>query len=329
MQVHKAPENGHCECRPPCCNENRHLRRLDPFRCLLPINDTDKRDSRGPPKDCASEVATTSTPACGICLWSRRCNRGKPTRPINDPLTRFIPLTTPKQCSTSEGSFDTILSSLRKLDLAGLGFSHLDLDKLYRQLASYIISLPSEIPMFDEAGYTSNMNSFFTMLINNTSTKFFVTNSDSQTQKELHWHAQRPDFVFTVRGFEVLFGEIAGSLTHNNLQKKEYDLFKLARFARAARMAGCPKALLMQIANGEAKYMRVTEVDGTLCMEYVGSFVLPTTKALVLAFMDGFNIFMEIMNDLSNFDLGNRERSPRYAFDIMLERERLKQRHTL
>ncbi|KAF8950011.1 hypothetical protein BGZ46_004806 [Entomortierella lignicola] len=107
-------------------------------------------------------------------------------------------------------------------------------------------------------------------------------NTNSSTQKQQNLRADRPDLRAKLSGQEILWGEITGPTQTGSKVKNLWDMYKLARFGKAFIVAGNDSAPLVQIIGSLGTYMRLyLKVRGVMILEEVGTFVVPTYKAMI------------------------------------------------
>ncbi|KAG9067142.1 hypothetical protein KI688_011923 [Linnemannia hyalina] len=107
-------------------------------------------------------------------------------------------------------------------------------------------------------------------------------NTNSTTQKQQNLRADRPDIRAMLSGREVLWGEITGPTQTGNKAKNLWDTFKLVRFGKSFIADGNDHAPLVQVIGSHGTYMRVfIKVRGVMVLEQVGTFTVPTSKAMV------------------------------------------------
>ncbi|KAI1297533.1 hypothetical protein EDD11_007113 [Mortierella claussenii] len=111
-----------------------------------------------------------------------------------------------------------------------------------------------------------------------------LPNTDSLTQRQQNLKADRPDIRAKANGQELLWGEVTGPIQAGNNAKNLWDTYKLARYGKAFITAGNDSAPLVQVINDHGTYMRLyLKVRGVMILEEVGTFVIPTRKAMVPA----------------------------------------------
>ncbi|KAF9176467.1 hypothetical protein BGZ51_000582, partial [Haplosporangium sp. Z 767] len=107
-------------------------------------------------------------------------------------------------------------------------------------------------------------------------------NTDSTTQRMQGLKPDRPDIRALAFGKEICWGEVTGPAQVTNDGKNMWDMYRLARFGKAFLDAGNEIAPLFQVLHSNACYMRLsTKTRGMFLLEEIGSFVVPTTVAMI------------------------------------------------
>ncbi|KAG0196578.1 hypothetical protein BGX28_009964 [Mortierella sp. GBA30] len=107
-------------------------------------------------------------------------------------------------------------------------------------------------------------------------------NTESTTQKMQGLKPDRPDMRALAFGKEICWGEVTGPSQETNDSKNMWDMYRLARFGKAFLDAGNEIAPLFQVVHSNACYMRLsTKARGMFLLEEIGSFIVPTTIAMI------------------------------------------------
>ncbi|KAF9578884.1 hypothetical protein BGW38_005105, partial [Lunasporangiospora selenospora] len=107
-------------------------------------------------------------------------------------------------------------------------------------------------------------------------------NTESKLQKGQGIKADRPDVVVKVRGHEVLFGEVTGPTKANDTSKCNWDLFRLARFAKSFLEEGYDVAPVIQVIYTSGSYLRLhVKARSMFLLEEVGYFEVPSCIARI------------------------------------------------